>query len=432
MFIQNKVRRVSIFGVPLQGHLHEHSRKVPFILERCIREIEEHGMKYKGIYRTCGVKSKIEAICENFEKISHSSQIDLSEVHPMNVASVIKLYFRKLPEPLMTFELYGEWIRIAGILDDAKPEIKEIVECCDRLPLANYNTFKYLLLHLNRVTWFEEDNLMNAANLANVISPSLLWIKPPPSANRKKASNSKDKKPVIDHTLLYSDAHVQTKTLEYLIKYAFQIFCEDYEKDRKDFFDRYVDEEVKKEEEPGDEEKKLIEDIVLDLNDDDEDPFGSDPDFDADDDSREAANSSKKSLNALASTPEGHQQVSTDFNFMDANDFTVDVLDQYLSQNFAILNSKTECGSNSKSQIPQSYYLGKTLVTPQSEKRSMYTQSAPMAENSSGSRSTLKDEDQKESPDSLYNKHESILRNTSLPVDYPQASNKNDSPKEVQ
>uniref|UniRef100_A0A0K0DPI2 Rho-GAP domain-containing protein n=1 Tax=Angiostrongylus cantonensis TaxID=6313 RepID=A0A0K0DPI2_ANGCA len=63
-----------------------------------------------GIYRTCGVKSKIEEICEAFERCSRSSTVDISHVHPMNLACVVKLYLRKLPEPLMTHELYNEWI----------------------------------------------------------------------------------------------------------------------------------------------------------------------------------------------------------------------------------------------------------------------------------------------------------------------------------
>ena len=49
-----------------------------------------------------------------------------------------------------------------------------------RLPSPNYETLKHVMLHLSRVTWFQESNLMGAANLSTVIAPSLCW--PPPQA----------------------------------------------------------------------------------------------------------------------------------------------------------------------------------------------------------------------------------------------------------
>lgn len=56
------------------------------------------------------MKSKIEQICVQFEQSQSDAEIDLSDVHPMNLASVVKLYLRKLPEPLMTFTMYQDWL----------------------------------------------------------------------------------------------------------------------------------------------------------------------------------------------------------------------------------------------------------------------------------------------------------------------------------
>lgn len=64
------------------------------------------------------MKSKIEEICEAFERCSGDQSVDLEHVHPMNLASVVKLYLRKLPEPLMTYELYNEWIRFGVVSFD--------------------------------------------------------------------------------------------------------------------------------------------------------------------------------------------------------------------------------------------------------------------------------------------------------------------------
>ena len=57
-----------------------------------------------------GVKSKVGKLCQAFENIS-AEFVDLTDVHPNVIANVVKLYMRQLPEPLMTFRLYSEFIR---------------------------------------------------------------------------------------------------------------------------------------------------------------------------------------------------------------------------------------------------------------------------------------------------------------------------------
>lgn len=70
---------------------------------------------FQGIYRTCGVKSKVEQICEEFEKAKSHKDVNLSGYHPMNIASVVKLYLRQLPQPLLTQELYSDWVSFAEV-----------------------------------------------------------------------------------------------------------------------------------------------------------------------------------------------------------------------------------------------------------------------------------------------------------------------------
>lgn len=63
----------------------------------------------QGIYRVSGVKSRVEKLCQAFENGAHL--VDLSDQHPNVIANVLKLYLRQLPEPLLTFRLYPEFIR---------------------------------------------------------------------------------------------------------------------------------------------------------------------------------------------------------------------------------------------------------------------------------------------------------------------------------
>ncbi|GMT16742.1 hypothetical protein PFISCL1PPCAC_8039, partial [Pristionchus fissidentatus] len=208
----NSDRRMSIFGVNLETHLREEQRAIPFIIESTINEIQSRGMRVKGIYRTCGVKSKVEEICELFEKSRTNTPVDLSSIHPMSLASVVKLYLRKLPQPLLTYQLYEEWIAVADQSDESV-QLASLTRLLSLLPPPNHATLKFLLLHLNRVTWFHESNLMCASNLSVVISPSLGW----PSTLSVSTT--------IDHI------HALNATVKLLIRHAFELFGVDRESD---------------------------------------------------------------------------------------------------------------------------------------------------------------------------------------------------------
>ncbi|CAI4228289.1 unnamed protein product [Auanema sp. JU1783] len=228
-------RRMSIFGVSLKGHLDMQKRSIPLILESTIHELQKRGMRVKGIYRTCGVKSKIEEICELFERCTSEEQIDLSNVHPMNLASVIKLYLRKLPEPLLTFDLYNEFARIGSAKLDNDESCYENLRCLiHRLPSQNYETLKYFLLHLNRVTWFQESNLMCCSNLSTVVAPSLIW--PPPFDST-----------AVDHSVYLQQAQHTNSAVLMLIKNAYRIFSVDRDDDWRCFFEKYQIDEPPKE-----------------------------------------------------------------------------------------------------------------------------------------------------------------------------------------
>ncbi|KFD71111.1 hypothetical protein M514_02691 [Trichuris suis] len=214
-------RRTCIFGVPLRKHLEDTHLRAPLVLTACVDELERRGLNVKGLYRVCGVKSSIEQICDRFER----QEVELSSVLPTNIASIIKLYLRQLPEPLLTHLLYDRFVDVAKRfpatrrIDEqnaCQVIVNDLKRLCDQLPTENYETLKVLCLHLNRVSWFEAENQMSATNLGIVFGPSLLWIEEGLSGATFKS-------------LL--DAPLQTRVAELLIKYAYEIFDEDVTQD---------------------------------------------------------------------------------------------------------------------------------------------------------------------------------------------------------
>jgi hypothetical protein len=83
------------------------------------------------------------------------------------------MYFRTLPVPLITFDSYPFFMSsIKQTTDDAK--ISTLREAISKLPPAHYQTMKYFLSHLNRVSSQSDQNLMSAYNLSTVFCPTLM------------------------------------------------------------------------------------------------------------------------------------------------------------------------------------------------------------------------------------------------------------------
>lgn len=79
---------------------------------------EHTGMEYEGIYRKTGGSSQSKQITQLFERGDYDA-FDLSDVEVFNdissVTSVLKTYFRQLPNPLLTHELHESFVAASGM-----------------------------------------------------------------------------------------------------------------------------------------------------------------------------------------------------------------------------------------------------------------------------------------------------------------------------
>ncbi|KAA8899772.1 Rho GTPase activation protein [Sphaerosporella brunnea] len=165
-----------VFGVPLDEILARDDCSIPTIVCQCVQAIDLYGLDVEGIYRLSGEKSHVDRIkalfnndasCINFRR----PEDFLHDVH--SVASVLKQFLRDLPEPLLTNELYHEFIAASKIDDDISRR-DSLHGLINRLPDSNYATLRLLVLHLNRVQEHSNMNRMTSENLAICFGPTLL------------------------------------------------------------------------------------------------------------------------------------------------------------------------------------------------------------------------------------------------------------------
>ncbi|CAB5133239.1 unnamed protein product [Rhizophagus irregularis] len=183
----------NIFGVDLAEQMQRDGQEIPLILVKCCEAIEQSGgLRSQGLYRLSGVKSHIERLQalfdRNAEAVDLNAEEHLADVN--NVTGVLKLWFRELPDPLFTREMYQDFVNASKIADDKK-RVLALHERVNNLPDANYSTLKYLMGHLNKVVENQEYNKMNEHNLSIVFGPTLMGT-PLPDHSQNDAAGLND------------------------------------------------------------------------------------------------------------------------------------------------------------------------------------------------------------------------------------------------
>ena len=72
--------------------------------------LQRTALKNVGIFRRSGMKSRIEKLKEEIE--SRNSKLDFESYSPYDIADMLKLYLRELPEPVLTSKLAETFISI--------------------------------------------------------------------------------------------------------------------------------------------------------------------------------------------------------------------------------------------------------------------------------------------------------------------------------
>ncbi|KAM4579366.1 breakpoint cluster region protein [Fundulus diaphanus] len=197
-------KQSGVFGVKIHVVTKRERSKVPLIVRQCVEEIERRGLDEVGIYRVSGVATDIQALKAAFDSNNKDVSVMMREMDVNAIAGTLKLYFRELPEPLFTDELYPNFA--GGIaLSDSVAKESCMLNLLLSLPEPNLVTFLFLLDHLKRVTENESVNKMSLHNLATVFGPTLLR----PSEKDSKTPSSSQPLSMNDSWSLEVMAQVQ-------------------------------------------------------------------------------------------------------------------------------------------------------------------------------------------------------------------------------
>uniref|UniRef100_A0A672MCX0 Myosin IXB n=1 Tax=Sinocyclocheilus grahami TaxID=75366 RepID=A0A672MCX0_SINGR len=158
------------FGVRV-CHLVNNKTPVPIVLEIMLEHVEMNGLYTEGIYRKSGSANRMKELHQLLEAGPENVCLEDYPIHA--VTGLVKQWLRELPEPLMTFTHYNDFLR-AIELPEKQEQLQAIYNVLEQLPTANFNTLERLVFHLVRVAKEEKSNRMTPNSLAIVFAPCIL------------------------------------------------------------------------------------------------------------------------------------------------------------------------------------------------------------------------------------------------------------------
>ncbi|XP_047184084.1 arf-GAP with Rho-GAP domain, ANK repeat and PH domain-containing protein 1 [Scophthalmus maximus] len=165
---------------------------VPPGIERCISHITAHGLKVEGVYRRCGLATKVNRLVDALMTSPSTALLESDEQGVLDAGSALKQYVRQQPGLIPDVQ---PWLQ-AAVISDQHSRFKAYQRLLRQLPDNNRATLGALFAHFYMVQVFSPVNKMSAQNLALVLVPSLFQ-----TLNQDLLRLTREF--VIHHTLLF-------------------------------------------------------------------------------------------------------------------------------------------------------------------------------------------------------------------------------------
>lgn len=150
--------------------------EAPGVVCDCIAYIRAKGMHTEGLFRVPGNVDIVEILKDAYENGIEDDVLTAKNVDGVHeVATLLKLYFRLLAEPLIPVETAHQ---LVGTMRERKNDhdamIKSMQAIVEAIISPNRECLGFLVSFLREVVQFESVNQMNSRNLAICFAPSLI------------------------------------------------------------------------------------------------------------------------------------------------------------------------------------------------------------------------------------------------------------------
>ena len=166
-----------LFGVPLEiiadmgpPLMSASALGVPLFLETAFDYLKTSESATEGVFRLSGSSATIKEYKRVLDGGAPIVWMAGRDAH--NAAGLIKMYLRELPEPLLTFDLWGPFCHVIKVADPGqKLELFSLLLAA--LPVVNYTVVKYISGELRAFSRFEEHTKMGVSNLSTLFGPNI-------------------------------------------------------------------------------------------------------------------------------------------------------------------------------------------------------------------------------------------------------------------
>lgn len=191
--------------------------KVPILVDEIISSLRQLDMSVEGIFRKNGNIRRLKLLVEEIDSQPQSCP-DLSKESVIQLSALLKKFLRELPNPLLTFDLYKQWIK-AMRLTDAEMKKKILGLLYTMLPIHHRNVAEVLFSFLYWAPSFSHvDNhsgsKMDIHNISTVITPNILY-----------KDNDMTKVQNVKQAETYADAFAENEGEEYYIAIETVEYC---------------------------------------------------------------------------------------------------------------------------------------------------------------------------------------------------------------
>lgn len=143
---------------------------IPRVLREAVTFLDIH-LETDGLFRIKGYEGNVNDVKMLYDL---GEPVSYDGMSPHVAANILSLWLNELPEPLLTYPLYDEFI--STVRDTSTPEHKNVklVEVLDKLPVENLVCLHYLCAFFNRLACHKHYNPLEVSQISLIFGLCIL------------------------------------------------------------------------------------------------------------------------------------------------------------------------------------------------------------------------------------------------------------------